>query len=257
MTSGAALRPSLAASLKKLKKNPLNVDVVMVKVVDVNAGKKKGRKKKAGAKRRQLAPPPKAPAPETVNKNEEEEEGYGDDFDQQSQIDANPGDDDYGDDFDRPSRDDYGDDFDEEAPSPLKPTPKKKENASGITPTRERSRTFAFGLDPISKQPSIDHAALQRAAPPGMPIIPALTVSTPTINVLREKVSHSKSLASLTAGEQYRHRRMIEQSARSFHTVKTLRDTLRRDEVREQQRMKRAYDKWIKENPPKSGVENR
>ncbi|GMH86473.1 hypothetical protein TrVE_jg3950 [Triparma verrucosa] len=274
VTSGVALPANLAKSLKRLKKNPLNVDVVMVKVVDVNSKSKKKKKGKKGKKiahefnemhldvKVDEATPETAQTPTASQTPTPQIPGYGDDFEQPSNED-----DGYGDDFDQPSLeeakgggDGYGDDFDEddgedgEAPSPLKPTPKKE-----LAKSRERSRTFAFGPDlvNINKQPSLDPREMSKTRPAGMPLIPELTKSTPTIDGLKEKVNFEKKLNKLSAGQQYRHRRMIERSARNFHTVRVLRDTLHRDELKEQTKAKRAYDKWIKENPPKSGVENR
>ena len=330
VTSGKGLPPNLARSLETLKRNPLNLQTIMVKLVDVNAKRnKKGkgkaqtrgaRRKRVGKKEQKEAPPPPSDAAEErekmleeilrnaaegkkegtlkeilrkaaeendgvlekilVGATEEElerararveKEGLQVDIAEEKEDPEGKDDNDggYGDDFEENedgSDDDeddsgYGDDFDDSIEAP---PPSRSKEAAARSPTsksepatsptyRFRSRTFALGPD--APQPPKKKSEKQKRQEEKEKL--ARTTRKLSISALKDKVSHEKSLLKLSAGQQYRHRRMIERALSNFSTVKSFRDTVHRDDLKEAARKQALYEKWVKDNPPKSGVKNR
>lgn len=78
-----------------------------------------------------------------------------------------------------------------------------------------------------------------------------------TIVALKEKLNHEKSILSLKAGQQYRHRKTIQRANETFGTVRNLRDRLSKDEEEEREQERKRMEQWVKDHPPKHGVKNR
>jgi len=153
MTSGMGLPKKLASRLEELKKNPLNCDVVMVQVIDVNKkSNSKGKRKKKRPKIRGKAEPKEDEEKKDDAAEDKGEEGgmYGEDFEQPSVGTEGNG---YGQDFeDEEEAGEYEDDFDEKVDEPGKVATFKgdqllKTVTQEKTPSRIRTRTFALGLD--------------------------------------------------------------------------------------------------------------
>jgi hypothetical protein len=72
-----------------------------------------------------------------------------------------------------------------------------------------------------------------------------------------QKLNHSTQILSLTAGAQYRHRKTIQRANETFGTVRSLRHKLDLDEKAQAAEERKRLEQWIKDHPPKHGVENR
>jgi hypothetical protein len=72
-----------------------------------------------------------------------------------------------------------------------------------------------------------------------------------------QKLNHSAQILSLTAGAQYRHRKTIQRANETFGTVRSLRHKLSLDEKALEESERKRLEQWIKDHPPKHGVENR
>ncbi|GMH46916.1 hypothetical protein TrRE_jg12227, partial [Triparma retinervis] len=233
MTSGAGLPSKLAARLKELKRNPLNGSVVMMK----------------------------------DNQDDEEEElnVYGEDFEQPSVEKSSTGAG-YEDDFDdNDANSEYGDDF--SAPPQASPqkaadtTPQLfKTVTKEATPSRIRARTFALGLngqDNAQTNKSIEASEALGPSGGSTNMAKINKSSKITLLALKEKLNHSAQILSLTAGAQYRHRKTIQRANETFGTVRSLRHKLSLDEKALEESERKRLEQWIKDHPPKHGVENR
>ena len=237
VTSGRALSKTLASSLKRLQGNPLCV-IPGDEMIELGYSKGKKRGKKNRRKKMEKRDETEAKSPSAAD-DIDEEDGYGDDF----EDGIGDGDNDKNDENDK--NDDGikrkgGAHKDNATPTPT-PTP-----TPSPTPTRGRARTFALGLDgdPPVKRPE---AVLEHDP------------KSPTIGIkaLKERIKFANSLLELPAGQQYRHRRMVETASTSCRAVLSLRHNQHLQEIKEADAKQKEYEAWVKAHPPKSGVANR